>query len=206
MKTMIQAQPCWSLLYPIHRANNDGTREIVRVGMSPIIAWHIDTATPDAGDPLEVIHFTTPVTVEPQNFDASPMVMDPSGEVFEIGRESHGQFIPFHSAAESEHLIARFKDIEAERNRGRGVDAGPNHITPTAAMTAEQATELVKSALARIERPQPNAQGGTMQVSAAYWRLSKVMTDFLMPRLEQEHGKEHAHSILTGHGQIHKPG
>lgn len=206
MKTMIQAQPCWNLLYPIHQVNDAGAREIVRVGMSPIIAWHIDTATPDAGDPLEVIHFTTPVTVEPQNFDASPMVMDPSGEVFEIGRESHGTFLPFHLATESEYLIDRFKDIEAERNRVWGADTGPHHIDPTGAMTAEQATHLLQSALYRIERPSPNAQGGTMQVSAAYWRLSKVMTDFLMPRLEKEHGKEHAHFILAGHGQIHKPG
>lgn len=203
MKTIIKAQPGWFLLTAIYGYHEGDTKEIERVNLTPVIAWHIDTHTPNAEEPLVVSHFTTPITAEMENFEPSPMLMTPSGEVFEAGNQSWGRFTPRHLAETDGGLIERFKEIETNRARGRGKEAQVDQNGPE--ITAEEAVGLMREALMRIEHPAGNAQGGEMQVSGAYWRVARVISEFLLPRMKKEHGAAHFEHMVATHGHFKKP-
>jgi hypothetical protein len=70
-------------------------------------------------------------------------------------------------------------------------------------MTRDEAICLLREALTRIEHPQENANGGPEQTGGAYWRLAKVISEYLAPNLQANEGEEHAshlqkqHSIMT---------
>lgn len=71
-------------------------------------------------------------------------------------------------------------------------------------MERADAIQLLEEALARIRAPRANANGGNEQVGGAYWRLAKVLSQYLDPKLEQEEGHEHAEFIRAMHGQLLK--
>lgn len=63
-------------------------------------------------------------------------------------------------------------------------------------MDREEACQLVREALDRIASPSANANGGDMQVGGAYWRLTKVLNNFLLPQLMLQEGQHHATHLL----------
>lgn len=69
-------------------------------------------------------------------------------------------------------------------------------------MERAEAVQLVEEALARIRAPGANANGGNEQVGGAYWRLAKVLSQYLEPALDQQEGHEHAEFIRATHGRL----
>ena len=69
-------------------------------------------------------------------------------------------------------------------------------------MERETAVALLEEALWRIKHPSRNGHGGPMQSGGAYWRLAKVLREFLEPRLKSDGGEEDAERILKIHGRI----
>lgn len=67
------------------------------------------------------------------------------------------------------------------------------------------AVQLLQEALRRIEYPLPNYHGGNMQVGGAYWRLARVLNEYLGPMLTSQEGGQHAAFILKTHGEIQRP-
>lgn len=71
-------------------------------------------------------------------------------------------------------------------------------------MTREDAISFLEGAISRIENHNGNANGGDEQTGGAYWRLARVLKDYLEPRLDEQEGKEHADFIRKNHGVIVK--
>ena len=56
-------------------------------------------------------------------------------------------------------------------------------------MTRSEAVQLLQEAIDRIRRPVKNYSGGAWQAGGCYWRMMKVLHDFVVPGLvEEEHG------------------
>lgn len=202
MKTIIPAEAGWHLLTPVHQ-----DRTVVRVHMEPVIAWHIASYQTDPFDSVPQ-HQVTPVTVEMQNADCTHILRSPSGEVFELGVRSFGIISPAFVAEDSE-LIERFNALNKIRGQGpttQAPDAQKIKFLAGASMSREEAVALLEQALARIKHPQENAHGGEMQASGAYWRLARVLSDYLLPAMQEVHPAEHVHFITMTHGTLQKPG
>lgn len=94
------------------------------------------------------------------------------------------------------------------------LDAFPTTASPSAvnladapppALTQEQAIVLIEEALSRLKRPQPNANGGAIQLGGVYWRLVKALTEFVDQYLDMVEGQSHADFIRANHGHYVLP-
>ena len=72
-------------------------------------------------------------------------------------------------------------------------------------MNRVEAEGLLADALRRIRHPQKNANGGAYQAGGAYWRLAKVLREYLEPALPSIEGQAHADHIFKHHGRIQLP-
>lgn len=82
IRTIIQAHPGWDMVLPIY----DGSK-VIGVFYQPIIAWAIDFG-PALGDEGPMLHFTTPITVEPNCGYETEIIRDPKGNLAETGNTS----------------------------------------------------------------------------------------------------------------------
>ena len=66
-------------------------------------------------------------------------------------------------------------------------------------MGRPEAIELLDEALDRLREPQPNANGGEIQIGAIYWRLLSVLADHCDPLLDSVEGAKHASFLRRTH-------
>lgn len=69
-------------------------------------------------------------------------------------------------------------------------------------MEKSHAIELLEEALTRIKSPKPNSRGSDFQAGGAYWRLAKVLGEYVLPALGQCEGQEHANFLLHVHHPV----
>ena len=72
-------------------------------------------------------------------------------------------------------------------------------------MELKEAVQLMREASSRIENPSINSNGKKQQLGGAYWRLQKVVNEFLEPRLEDCEGLTHAEFLRKNHEKENKP-
>jgi hypothetical protein len=65
-------------------------------------------------------------------------------------------------------------------------------------MSKEEATQLLVEALDRVRRPTKNYYGGDWQSGGCYWRLMKVLYEYVMPSLANE--KTHMFELFERFG------
>lgn len=82
MPTIVPASPGWSLVLPITEGN-----KVISVFYEPIIAWAIQIGYAVKGEG-QLIHFTTPITVEGNSGYETEIIRDPEGGLKETGNMS----------------------------------------------------------------------------------------------------------------------
>lgn len=69
-------------------------------------------------------------------------------------------------------------------------------------MDKQQAINLLQEALNRLENPSGNANGGDIQLGGVYWRLAKVLNDYVDVNMGEQEGCKHAKFIRYSYGAI----
>jgi len=59
-------------------------------------------------------------------------------------------------------------------------------------MKREEAIQLLREALGRLERPSTNANGGAIMIGGVYWRLATVLREYVDKELDDHEGATHA--------------
>jgi hypothetical protein len=214
-------------------AESQSARRVSSVMLEQVIAWDIDLHYVD-GDPVHLSSPITvepqntgrdPMLMAPDGrvferghthygVHVSRPDIESNVELIERFQEIEDQ-----SAARKVRDLTRFTVIDARgasketadrvhtllQQANSKQDEQPRRYWPLEeAIPREEAVALLKQALARIESPSHNAEGGSMQASGAYWRLARVLTAYLMPVMHEVHSSEHITFILKNHGMVKK--
>ena len=67
-------------------------------------------------------------------------------------------------------------------------------------ISIDEAVDLVEQALLRLKNPGKNANGGNIQLGGIYWRLAKVLDQFVNRNIVEQEGESHALFIRKTHG------
>lgn len=70
-------------------------------------------------------------------------------------------------------------------------------------MKKQEAVKLLKEAIDRIENPKENADGGEWQAAGCYWRLAKVISEFVAPEMIRNQSPKQYWEVLKVHGAIY---
>ena len=73
-------------------------------------------------------------------------------------------------------------------------------IDPANLMSRAQAIQLLEEALDRLRQPQLNSSGGAWQAGGCYWRLMRVLADYVAPLLYEVEGITNAERLRASHG------
>lgn len=61
---------------------------------------------------------------------------------------------------------------------------------------------MLREAYRRLNTPEKNFHGGDFQAGGAYWRLARVLREFLEPELLRQEGAKRAASLIATHGRV----
>lgn len=66
-------------------------------------------------------------------------------------------------------------------------------------LTRDEAIQLLGEAMARLNLPSRNANGGSIQMGGVYWRLVRVLTRYVEPNLVAHEGAMNTRHLRAAH-------
>lgn len=70
-------------------------------------------------------------------------------------------------------------------------------------MEKQEAVKLLKEAIDRLENQKTNADGGEWQAAGCYWRLSKVLREFVVQEMIKHQSPKQCWAIFQHHGAVY---